>query len=261
MIKLFRNIRKKLLEQGKLTNYLKYAIGEIFLVVIGILIALQINNWNQTQAERKVEKEYITSLLEDIATDTTNIQLAIKNNEIRIKYLDSLASMCFNYRPEDMNDPKLYELYNRTIRHPDFVTPTERTLTQLKNAGGMRLLKNKKSVNAIIEYEDYFKKLINQQVWYESMLSSLVEAGIPNFNYKFFPKTKEGYNQPFFKTAKIISEDKKSIIELGNRATVYSNVTRFYLILLLQGKQKAIDVMQVLEENYSINNRQINEQR
>jgi len=44
MIKLFRNIRKQLLNQGKTTNYLKYAVGEIVLVVIGILIALQINN-------------------------------------------------------------------------------------------------------------------------------------------------------------------------------------------------------------------------
>jgi hypothetical protein len=254
MIKLFRNIRKKLLQEGKTANYFKYAIGEIVLVVIGILIALQINNWNQSQAERKVEKEYITSLLEDIATDTTNIQIAIKNNEIRIQYLDSLASICFNYSSEGMNDPKLYELYKISLRHPDFVTPTERTLAQLKNAGGMRLLKNKNSVNVIIDYEDYFKKLINQQVWYESMLSSLVEAGIPNFNYKFFPKTKEGYNQPFFKTAKIISEDRQAIIELGNRADTYSNITRGYVILLQQGKQKAIHVMQVLEDNFNIKN-------
>ena len=51
MIKLFRNIRKKLLEQGKTANYLKYAIGEIILVVIGILIALSINNWNENRKE------------------------------------------------------------------------------------------------------------------------------------------------------------------------------------------------------------------
>jgi len=51
MIKLFRNIRQKLVAEGKTTNYLKYAIGEIVLVVIGILIALQINNWNESQIE------------------------------------------------------------------------------------------------------------------------------------------------------------------------------------------------------------------
>jgi len=46
MIKLFRNIRQNLLNEGKTTKYFKYAIGEIILVVIGILIALSINNWN-----------------------------------------------------------------------------------------------------------------------------------------------------------------------------------------------------------------------
>lgn len=54
MIKFFRSIRKNLLNEGKTTKYFKYAIGEIILVVIGILIALQINNWNE---DRKYEHQ------------------------------------------------------------------------------------------------------------------------------------------------------------------------------------------------------------
>jgi hypothetical protein len=53
MIKLFRNIRKNLLNEGKTTKYLKYAIGEIVLVVIGILIALSINNWNSNRIKHQ----------------------------------------------------------------------------------------------------------------------------------------------------------------------------------------------------------------
>jgi hypothetical protein len=60
MIKLFRNIRKNLLNEGKTTKYFKYAIGEIILVVIGILIALSINNWNKQNEDRKLEKRYIS---------------------------------------------------------------------------------------------------------------------------------------------------------------------------------------------------------
>ncbi|PKP26478.1 MAG: hypothetical protein CVU03_02770 [Bacteroidetes bacterium HGW-Bacteroidetes-2] len=65
MIKFFRNIRKKLLEQGKTANYLKYAIGEIVLVVIGILIALSINNWN----EQKKNEAKIVNTLKEIQND------------------------------------------------------------------------------------------------------------------------------------------------------------------------------------------------
>jgi hypothetical protein len=63
MIKFFRSIRKNLLKEGKTTKYLKYAIGEIVLVVIGILIALQINNWNEDRKERIVEKDVLNDIL------------------------------------------------------------------------------------------------------------------------------------------------------------------------------------------------------
>ena len=57
MIRFFRKIRQNLLSEGKTVKYLKYAIGEIVLVVIGILIALSINNWNEQKKSRDREKE------------------------------------------------------------------------------------------------------------------------------------------------------------------------------------------------------------
>ncbi|MEM6516972.1 MAG: DUF6090 family protein, partial [Bacteroidota bacterium] len=59
MIKFFRNIRKTLLTENRFNKYLLYAIGEIVLVVIGILIALQINNWNENRKDNNVEQEVI----------------------------------------------------------------------------------------------------------------------------------------------------------------------------------------------------------
>ncbi|GAB5550963.1 MAG: hypothetical protein Sapg2KO_05540 [Saprospiraceae bacterium] len=62
MLKFFRKIRQRLLNQGKLRRYLVYAIGEIFLVVIGILIALQINNWNELKKLHQTELETLIDL-------------------------------------------------------------------------------------------------------------------------------------------------------------------------------------------------------
>ena len=62
MIKFFREIRQNLLSEGKAGKYLKYAIGEIILVMIGILLALQVNNWNSNRIENKKEANYIENI-------------------------------------------------------------------------------------------------------------------------------------------------------------------------------------------------------
>ncbi|MBW2938062.1 hypothetical protein KXJ69_08085 [Aureisphaera sp. CAU 1614] len=70
MIKFFRNIRKNLLSQGKTGKYFKYAIGEIILVVIGILIALQINNWNEANKRVDQEEKMLIELLVNLRKDS-----------------------------------------------------------------------------------------------------------------------------------------------------------------------------------------------
>ena len=78
MIKFFRKIRQNLLSEGKTGKYLKYAIGEIVLVVIGILIALQINNWNENRKAKNAEAKLISELLEDVKNDSVFYQSRLK---------------------------------------------------------------------------------------------------------------------------------------------------------------------------------------
>ena len=69
MLKFFRRIRQSLFVDGGAKRYFFYAIGEIILVVVGILIALQINNWNEYRKDRILEKEYLSRLNEDLTFD------------------------------------------------------------------------------------------------------------------------------------------------------------------------------------------------
>jgi hypothetical protein len=84
MIKLFRNIRKNLINEGKTTKYFKYALGEIFLVVIGILIALQINTWNENRINKIKLKSYLTEIVKDFKYDQLNIHNELLQAEKRI---------------------------------------------------------------------------------------------------------------------------------------------------------------------------------
>jgi hypothetical protein len=95
MLKFFRNIRKSLLAHGKTGRYLKYAFGEIILVVIGILIALQINNWNENRILEITRQEYYQQFLEDLNKDKEYIQNTIakfeRQRELYQDYLDKFS--------------------------------------------------------------------------------------------------------------------------------------------------------------------------
>jgi hypothetical protein len=98
MLKFFRRIRYKLLDVGDLKKYLKYALGEILLVVIGILVALQINNWNEDKKEAAFEQKMLveikTSLTQDLAHTSQLINENLVNREQAIKRL--LEVVAFN---------------------------------------------------------------------------------------------------------------------------------------------------------------------
>jgi len=80
MIKFFRRVRQKLLSQNKFSKYLLYAIGEIVLVVIGILIALQINNWNENTKLKQKELLLLKELKENLQNDLNDLNFNISNN-------------------------------------------------------------------------------------------------------------------------------------------------------------------------------------
>ena len=84
MIKFFRKIRQNLISEGKTVKYLKYAIGEIVLVVIGILIALQINNWNEHRKEAIFEQQILKEINMSILQNIGYLDMGIKSNNIAI---------------------------------------------------------------------------------------------------------------------------------------------------------------------------------
>ena len=93
MIKFFRKIRQGLLRQNKFSSYLLYAIGEIMLVVIGILIALQLNTWNETKKNKKLEQGYYCRFLEDIRQDEIQIQELIVFTKQRVRASNELLGL------------------------------------------------------------------------------------------------------------------------------------------------------------------------
>jgi hypothetical protein len=87
MIPFFRKIRKKMADDNKPLKYARYAIGEIVLVVIGILIALQINNWNEAKKNYQIEQDFFRDVLDDFQKDRSEMVNNIEFFENRIEQL------------------------------------------------------------------------------------------------------------------------------------------------------------------------------
>jgi len=141
MIKFFRKIRQNLISQGKTAKYLKYAIGEIALVVIGILIALQINNWNETRKEKKVETVILSILLEDLKSAKFFSEEYIASEQY---YLDIIETVLHkdSIRVVLEDDVKTTEYFNKAFWDFEIQVPVINTYSDLKNAGKIAIIKN-----------------------------------------------------------------------------------------------------------------------
>ena len=90
MIKFFRRIRQSLLSEGKMSAYILYAIGEIVLVVVGILIAIQIDDWNQLKIDRNAEFDLLTQIRSDLVANQAEVDLIKKGMSVSMPIADSL---------------------------------------------------------------------------------------------------------------------------------------------------------------------------
>jgi hypothetical protein len=92
MLKFFRKIRQRLLAENKLSKYLIYAFGEIVLVVIGILIALSINNWNEGRKNDQKESILVKNIVEDLRLDSLHISKSLNELANQMDVLDDLIA-------------------------------------------------------------------------------------------------------------------------------------------------------------------------
>lgn len=148
MIKFFRKIRQQLLTENKFSKYLLYAIGEIVLVVIGILIALSINNWNEEQKNRIEEKSLLLELRTEFRQKKENLEAnerqgdgLIKNISIYYTYANSTTSQY---------DKDSLRFLVRGLTFGSFFVNPNRTLNSIENSAKIYLIKND-------ELRNYFK--------------------------------------------------------------------------------------------------------
>jgi len=150
MIQLFKKIRKKLIAEKRLVNYLAYAIGEILLVVIGILLALQFNNKNQEQENTKKERGYLISIVEDIEFQKSILKDMKRHSLESIEVAKSIIKD-YNTEQSFLKIDSLNSKLNFLIE--TYIFPnTNNTDSELVSSGQLNLISDKSLSIDIINY-------------------------------------------------------------------------------------------------------------
>ncbi|MDT0605990.1 DUF6090 family protein [Croceitalea rosinachiae] len=157
MIKFFRHIRQKLLAENKFRKYLLYAIGEIVLVVIGILLALQINAWSTNKNERAKEQLYLRSFQNDIEVNLSELERVIEKSGFTISATDSLLRYAvgeITIEDFQMVEDLIMESANYTI----FLSQ-EGTINDIFGSGDLALIQNESIRKSMVNWVAKLKYL------------------------------------------------------------------------------------------------------
>lgn len=152
MIKFFKKLRYDLMQKKKTTKYLKYAIGEIVLVVIGILIALQINNWNQNRIEKNEEKYIIANLHKDFSENKKQLEkyiIGLQNEMNANLELMNLIGETKNELLKQNLDSLFYNSFGSTE-----LAFADNTLKNIMQSGQLNLLKNEEVTRLLYKWNE-----------------------------------------------------------------------------------------------------------
>jgi hypothetical protein len=172
MITLFRKIRQTLIAENKMGKYMKYAIGEILLVMVGILLALQVSNWNSDRIDRKNERKLLDNIHRDFVTNKVNFD-TVKVINYRVK---ALLDSCVSLLPldDDIVKQRAFWKMHESIEGITY-NPYSSTVESVINSNSLQLIQDEELQKYLVSWKDVlldyqeeenaYYKLMNDHYW------------------------------------------------------------------------------------------------
>jgi hypothetical protein len=227
MIKFFRKIRYDLMEKNKTGKYFKYAIGEIVLVVIGILIALSINNWNEVRKDKIKSYSYLQRLNEDIEIISVDVDNSIKGTENNLKnsilVKDALISGKLPIEKQPNFDKYLYQYHQFYITIKD-----ANTYNEMLNAGELNLIENRWIRDAFSDFSSYRDFIIEVNRTYHEDAIQKINTFEKYIRYELKnPATDSSKTIPIY-DFKAISTDTSLINWISRQSHTWDGISRMF---------------------------------
>ena len=234
--------------QKKWTEYLLEFLMLFFAVFLGFIA----ENVRENSIERHREKEYVVSMIADMNRDITQLDSLNTKRQLKQQMIDSIILIL------DMPDPNLYgnQLYYfaRWMPRPLRIITSDGTMQQLKNAGNLRLIRSRKAVDAIMEYDQLVRFGI---ISVEDREESLIQQTYPSlkkvFDTRIFEKMVSGMRINRYEgTPKLLHGDKESLNEFYSHIHFLKNVNSYSIEFAEKRKNMALHVIEVLRQEYNL---------
>lgn len=244
MINLLRRIRRNMMTEKKSDLYLVYAIGEVVLVVLGILIALQIDNWNENKKARNTEQQYLLALKEEFSFNRGELESIMNRNKLNFDYAIKILENTGPGNPEITED-EIGRLLTYSLSNETQFDPNEGVLDEIISSGKLTLFGNKELKFALSSWSGVLYRLRLQEQELLSMRSRTIELVRNNANLRraiYGPGLEEaGISQSKFKMGSL--HLLKSVAFEGHMtgfATMSRNLNNNYYPKLLEEIDKIL---------------------
>jgi len=176
--------------ENKTGKYFKYAIGEIVLVVIGILIALQINNWNENIKQEQRATKYVNKIINDIETDLENVDSLLAIGERNVREIENYFNYFENQDPVDISTliDSCSHIIKNVLRKYRY-TPNNHTFKDMQASGNSTLLSEdeKQALVTLSNTQDFYlivyEKIIASIIEFERQMKTYIDSDLSQSNF------------------------------------------------------------------------------
>ncbi len=242
MFRFFRQLRQDLLPkafgtESKFMKYLLYAVGEIVLVVIGILLALQINEWNEQRKIRQAERMVLSNLKQEFASNRSELNEVLEGVELA-RDANLLIMELIGSSDQVVAASNTDSLLFHAVEYTRFL-PTQNALTDLFQSGGLELLSNEDLKNLLY---DWTREMGRIDESYSGVKSKTEDEMLPYLTTRYPLRDMDRYGVLAWKSGSTLPHDKTAIFQ----ELIFENLIDDYLYQLqryISGLEDARDVI------------------
>ncbi len=231
---------------------------EFLMIFLAVTLGFFAENIREIITDNHKEKEYINSLIEDLKEDTAKLNQGIQLNIQQSKGYDSLINYWYSRPYSDSSIHYIYYLYRRYTGTRYKVWFTERTIDQLKNAGGMSLVRNKTASDSIINYYQFVDRADRQiDIFSTTFEHDALQTSYRIFDWSLLRDIASASSRKLLNNGKkfnflnaSVSDQNTYIAQLQVADAVLSN----YIRMLSDDQQRCLRLISILQKEYHLEN-------